>query len=53
MHNSSIYFPCFFLNSIERAVLLSDDESIGVHNLTLEGRAEGESVMAGDTMNLG
>ena len=39
-------------NSIERAVLLCDEETIGAHNLTLEGRAEGESVMAGDTMNL-
>jgi DNA-binding NtrC family response regulator len=39
-------------NSMERAVLLSDDETIGAHNLTLEGRAEGEAVMAGDTMNL-
>jgi len=33
-------------------VLLCDDETIGANNLTLEGRAEGESAMAGDTMNL-
>ncbi len=39
-------------NSIERAVLLCDEETIGANNMTLEGRAEGESVMAGDTMNL-
>jgi transcriptional regulator with PAS, ATPase and Fis domain len=39
-------------NSIERAVLLCDEETIGAHNLTLEGRAEGDSVTAGDTMNL-
>jgi DNA-binding NtrC family response regulator len=39
-------------NSIERAVLLSDDETIGPHNLTLEGRTEGESVISADTMNL-
>ena len=39
-------------NSIERAVLLCDEEIVGAHNLTLEGRAEGDAVMAGDTMNL-
>ena len=39
-------------NSIERAVLLSDDETIGAHNLTLEGRAEGGSPMSADTLNL-
>jgi two-component system response regulator HydG len=39
-------------NSIERAVLLSDGPAIGPNNLTLEGRAEGDSVTAGDTMNL-
>jgi len=39
-------------NSIERAVLLCDEEIIGAHNLTLEGRAEGEAVTAVDTMNL-
>ena len=39
-------------NSIERAVLLSDDETIGAHNLTLEGRAEGDAVTSVDTMNL-
>ncbi|TFG59363.1 MAG: sigma-54-dependent Fis family transcriptional regulator, partial [Deltaproteobacteria bacterium] len=39
-------------NSIERAVLLSDDEIIGPHNLTLEGRAEGDPVTSVDTMNL-
>jgi two-component system response regulator HydG len=39
-------------NSIERAVLLSDDETIGSHNLTLEGRTEGESEKSADTMNL-
>jgi DNA-binding NtrC family response regulator len=39
-------------NSIERAVLLSDEETIGAHNLTLEGRAEGEATMPGDTLNL-
>ncbi|MBP2678991.1 MAG: zraR 24, partial [Deltaproteobacteria bacterium] len=39
-------------NSIERAVLLCDEQTIGAHNLTLEGRAEGESVTAVDTMNL-
>jgi len=39
-------------NSIERAVLLSDDEIIGAHNLTLEGRAEGVDVTSVDTMNL-
>jgi DNA-binding NtrC family response regulator len=39
-------------NSIERAVLLSDEETIDAHNLTLEGRTQGESVMAGDTLNL-
>ena len=39
-------------NSIERAVLLCDGETIGTQNLTLEGRAEGETVTAADTMNL-
>ena len=39
-------------NSIERAVLLCDEETIGAHVLTLEGRAEGDAVKAGDTMNL-
>src|SRR5512143_2349746 len=39
-------------NSIERAVLLSDDGTIGAQSLTLEGRAEGDAVMAGDTFNL-
>ena len=39
-------------NSIERAVLLSDDEMIGAHSLTLEGRAEGDAVTSVDTMNL-
>ena len=39
-------------NSIERAVLLCDGETVGSHNLTLEGRAEGDAVMAGDTLNL-
>jgi two-component system response regulator HydG len=39
-------------NSIERAVLLSDGETVGAHNLTQEGRNEGEEVPAEDTMNL-
>jgi len=39
-------------NSIERAVLLSDGEIIGANNLTLEGRAEGETATSGDSMNL-
>jgi Nif-specific regulatory protein len=39
-------------NSIERAVLLCDEETIGAHNLTLEGRAEGDAVTSVDTMNL-
>jgi two-component system response regulator HydG len=39
-------------NSIERAVLLSDGETVGAHNLTQEGRTEGEEVPAEDTMNL-
>jgi len=39
-------------NAIERAVLLSDEETIGAHNLILEERAEGDAVTAGDTMNL-
>ena len=39
-------------NAIERAVLLSDEETIGAPTLVLEGRADGEAVMAGDTMNL-
>jgi DNA-binding NtrC family response regulator len=39
-------------NSIERAVLLCDEETIGPHNLTLEGRAEGDAVTSVDTMNL-
>jgi two-component system response regulator HydG len=39
-------------NSIERAVLLSDGEIISANNLTQEGRAEGEAVTAGDTMNI-
>ena len=39
-------------NSIERAVLLADDETIDAHNLTLEGRTGGDSVSAGDTLNL-
>jgi DNA-binding NtrC family response regulator len=39
-------------NAIERAVLLSDEETIGAHNLTQEGRIEGEEVPAVDTMNL-
>jgi transcriptional regulator with GAF, ATPase, and Fis domain len=39
-------------NSIERAVLLSDEETVGAHSLTQEGRTEGEEVPAKDTMNL-
>jgi transcriptional regulator with GAF, ATPase, and Fis domain len=39
-------------NSIERAVLLSDDEIISANSLTQEGRVEGEAVTAGDTMNI-
>jgi two-component system response regulator HydG len=39
-------------NSIERAVLLSDGETVGAHNLTQEGRIHGEEVTAVDTMNL-
>ena len=39
-------------NSIERAVLLSDEETVGAHNLTQEGRVDGEEVTAKDTMNL-
>ena len=39
-------------NSIERAVLLSDGETVGAHNLTQEGRTGEEEVPAEDTMNL-
>jgi DNA-binding NtrC family response regulator len=39
-------------NSIERAVLLSDGETVGAHNLTQEGRTEEEGVIAVDSMNL-
>ncbi|MGB7630525.1 MAG: helix-turn-helix domain-containing protein, partial [Candidatus Deferrimicrobium sp.] len=39
-------------NSIERAVLLSDEETVGAHNLTQEGRADREEGPAKDTMNL-
>jgi len=39
-------------NSIERAVLLCDEDTIDAHNLTLEGRAEGDPVSRVDTMNL-
>jgi DNA-binding NtrC family response regulator len=39
-------------NSIERAVLLSDEETVGAHSLTQEGRTEGEEVTAEDTLNL-
>jgi DNA-binding NtrC family response regulator len=39
-------------NSIERAVLLSDGETVGDHNLTLEGRGEGDAVSSADTMIL-
>jgi two-component system response regulator HydG len=39
-------------NSIERAVLLSDGETVGDHNLTLEGRGEGDAALSSDTMIL-
>jgi len=39
-------------NAIERAVLLSDGETVNAHNLTQEGRIEGGEVTAEDTMNL-
>ena len=39
-------------NSIERAVLLSDEETVGAHSLTQEGRIDGGEVTSGDTMNL-
>jgi len=33
-------------------VLLSDEETIGAHSLTQEGRIDGGEVTSGDTMNL-
>lgn len=39
-------------NSIERAVLLSDEETVDAHSLTQEGQLDGRGVTAEDTMNL-
>ncbi len=39
-------------NAIERAVLLCDGEIIAAHNLTMEGRVNGDAAPAPDTLNL-